>query len=1264
MRRFLEASGQIGRDLLAVDWDATPLGQPEEWPPALRNSVRILLTSRFSMWMAWGPELTFFCNDAYRHDTLGKKYPWALGKPASQVWLEIWDDIGPRIDHVMHTGESTWDESLLLFLTRSGYVEETYHTFSYSPLADDDGEVAGLLCVVKEDTEQVISARRIMTLRDLGTRSSELTEAETIASTCERLGLNQRSLPFTLVYLFDADGRSAVRAGMTGFAGAHPAAPATLVVGEPESAWPVTELVHGSPVVVDGIDRRFTDLPCGDWEEPPTQAFVVPLVQPRQPAPYGFLVVGMNRYRPLDEPYRDFVQLIAGHLAASITDARAFEFEKQRAESLARIDRAKTDFFTNVSHEFRTPLTLLLGPAEDALADAEDPLSPGQRERLTVVNRNAQRLLKLVNNLLDFSRLESGKVTSRFEQLDLAGYTAELATMFESAAIRAGLTLSIDCQPLSVRPYVDQDQWAKIVLNLVSNALKFTFEGGITVRLAEEAGAAVLTVSDTGIGIPPSELPYLFERFHRVPGARSRTHEGSGIGLALVQELTALHGGTVTATSSPGEGTTFTVRVPPGTTHLPSEHVQVGEVDELGEVADVARRAQEFVVETLRWLSDDAPSEPDRRLPARPTGGDGPRGRVLVVEDNADMRDYIAGLLQSEYDVETAADGLAALARVQAVAPDLILTDVMMPRLDGFGLLKQLHADPATMGIPVIMLSARAGEEGTLEGLEAGADDYLVKPFSARELRARVAVNMELDKVRRVRATLERSQSLLDQAQRLAKVGSWEVDLTSNTVTASDELGRLMERSPEDIASLGYHRFVDELVHPDDRAAVRTALEQAAPDSQFSYDARVLLPSGAERVVSVHGEVVASQDGVPRVLRGSVQDITDQRLAEQTIASAAALEEAASREHTIADELQRSLLPERSFEIEHLDVATYYRAGVEGTQVGGDWYDIIELGAGRTAFVVGDVMGRGVTAAAVMGQLRSAVRAFAKLDLQPAEILEYLDGIVQDMDGDQIVTCVYAIFDSTDQILRYATAGHLPPLLSVPGQPTQHLDVSGPPLGAGYFGMQTESVALNRGSTVTFYTDGLVERRNRDIDVGVDSLAELLTEHASTPLAGLPELLVDRLLPDAQDDDIAILMTRVNADPFEAAVAHRLSGEEPRVVATSRRVVADHLRDWAVSEELVDEVVLMASELVTNAFVHGRGPIDLRLRRTGSEVILEVQDRAAYRPRRRRAEDDDEHGRGLMIVSVLADRWGSRATGTGKAVWFSRLLSHPTRGPG
>ncbi|MET0930801.1 MAG: SpoIIE family protein phosphatase [Aeromicrobium sp.] len=1246
-------TSEVGRDLAAVDWSTTPLGPSDEWPQSLKTAVRILLSSKFSMWMAWGPELTFFCNDSYRRDTLGKKYPWALGRPASEVWSEIWPDIGPRIRTVISTGEATWDESLLLLLERSGFIEETYHTFSYSPLFDDAGRVAGMLCVVSEVTDEVISTRRMTTLRDLAARTTgQLTEAEAIAAAGEQIEADPLSLPFGLVYLLDDEGTTLRRACCAGLAVDDGLAPPAIPVDGASTPWPVDDALAGREVMVD-LDPP-ADRPAGPWDGPPRQALVVPLVGAASSRPYGFLVVGLSRYRPVDAAYTGFVDLLAGQLSAAITAARTFEGEKRRAETLARLDQAKTDFFTNVSHEFRTPLTLLLGPAADALNDPLLPAGDRQRARFEVIHRNGQRLLQLVNSLLDFSRLEAGGIASHFEPVELARVTEPLVTMFESAADQAGLTLSYEYDALSADCYVDVEHWAKIVLNLMSNAFKFTFDGGIAVTLREADGHAVLTVADTGTGIPAEEVPHLFERFHRVHGAVSRTHEGSGIGLALVSELARLHGGDADAASTVGDGTRMTVRIPLGRAHLPADEVFASS----GPREDGGSERADAVSQTWRWLQpalDTASAQP-----APVTGGG--RARVLVVDDNSDMRTYVAGLLRELYDVVTAGDGLEALERVEESRPDLILTDVMMPRLDGFGLLARLQDDPRSTSIPVIMLSARAGEEGTVEGLEAGAADYLVKPFAARELLARVRVNLELDRVRRVRATLERSEALLDQAQRLAKVGSWEVDLASNTVTGSEELLRLLGRSRREFEEMGFPGVISGVVHPDDTIRVNAVLDDLTVGQVTSYDMRTLGPDGTERFVTVRAALLGDDDGVPRTLQGSLQDVTEQRAAERVLADVRAREQVARREHAIAEELQRSLLPAETFDLEHLDVATFYRAGVEGTYVGGDWYDIIELPGARTAFVMGDVMGRGVRAASVMGQLRSAVRAFATIDLPPHEVMAHLDVLVQDLAGDQIVTCVYAVFDPVDETLRYANAGHLPPLIAVQGGQVRRLTAGGPPLGAGYGDVLTEEVPLAAGATIVFYTDGLVERRGQDIDDGIAGLEREIDRHGGASLRGLPESIVETLLPDGPDDDVAILVARVSVPDGIADLAMSVRTGTP-TVAEARQFVVERLHTWEVPEPVIRDLALITSELVTNAVVHGGSPIALRLERSGSRVVVLVRDEApGDLPRPRRPNDDDEHGRGLHIVEALSDEWGMRALVRGKCVWSARTWMSAVEG--
>jgi PAS domain S-box-containing protein len=697
-------SGGVGRDLLKVDWAATSLGPPEGWPRSLQAVVRLVLSSRFPMWMTWGEELTFLCNDAYRRDILDAKYPWALGKPAATVWAETWCDIGTRIDRVLSTGEATWDEKLLVLTQRGGHREEAYHTVSCSPLRNDSGAVRGVLGVVSDDTERVISSRRLRTLRAASAHpAAQLTEAEAIAAFCRSLESSSLDLPFHLVYLEDGDGETRL-AGRGGFTGPHPAAPAVLAPGSGQ-VWPRPGPVGSSPVVTERVDERFANLPSGGWDQPPSRAAVLP-IPGHPPSACGFLVVGLNPFHPFDAGYVDLLQLVAAGLGSVVSAARTGDFERQRAESLVH----------------------------------------------------------------------------------------------------------------------------------------------------------------------------------------------------------------------------------------------------------------------------------------------------------------------------------------------------------------------------------------------------------------------------------------LDQAQRLASLGSWEVDLDNGVIQASDELQRIVGRTCEELQDLGFPGLISEVVHPQDRTVVMQAIATLRAGGDVRYEVRVLRPDGGEVSLSVRGVAVADVHDGPRVLRGSVQDVTAHRKAVESLARDQAAAEVAAREHEIAGELQASLLPQRSFDLRHLEVATYYRAGVAGTQVGGDWYDVIELSEARTALVVGDVMGRGVAAAAIMGQVRAAVRAYAGLGLPPAALVESMDAVVRDLAPDQMVTFVYAVFDPADLVLRFANAGHVPPFVRHADRSCIRLGgQSQPPLGIGAATSVTREVQLAPGATVVLYTDGLVERRGEHLETGIADLQKTVGA-LDVPLDEMPVALVRSRLPAGfSEDDVAVLVARVPA---------------------------------------------------------------------------------------------------------------------------------------
>jgi signal transduction histidine kinase/DNA-binding response OmpR family regulator len=812
---------QMARRMRNFDWSATPLGAPEAWSRNLRTSVRIILTSRHPMFVWWGGQLINLYNDDYG-DFLHRKHPWALGRPAAEVWPEVWDQVRPRVEFARRRDAGTYDEALPFVMHRKGYPEETYVTFSYSPVPDDDGAFGGILCPVTEETRRIVGERQLALLRELAVRTARARapmEACTLAA--HALATNRADLPFTLIYLLDDKPGTATLVGHSGVPAGDPVAPARIDTEHP-SIWPIADVVGARRSrVVSDLSAIADRLPVAHGSFRPNRAVIMPLLMAEQPSQLrGVLIMGLSPLRRYDDNYERFLGLVAGAISGAISTSHAYDAERQRAEALASLDRAKTEFFSNVSHEFRTPLTLMLGPLEEELR-----LGPRGNERMRVVYRNARRLLKLVNTLSDFSRTEKGRLAATYEPTDLSTFTAELASVFRSAIETAGLSLDIDCEPLAKAIYVDRDMWETIVLNLMSNAFKFTFSGGIKVSLQACGPQVVLSVRDSGVGIAPSEIHQIFNRFHRGPNKRSRTHEGAGIGLALVRQLVELHGGTIVAESVEGRGTTFTASLPSGIAHLPADRV----VHAHRPLA-LAQPAAVFAEDAALWLRNDVKDAIIDQAP--PSLG---RERVLVADDNADLRDYVAQLMAREYEVVLVANGRAALAAVQRARPDLVLADVMMPELDGFGLAQHLRLDPATADIPIVLLSAQAGEESRVEGLErGGVDDYLVKPFSARELLARVRTHLKLASSRRaVREALARSNAELERrvAERTSALQEREQQLAGQVVaveTLQSISTRLISESTRDGF---YTQLLDatmELMHAD-----AASLQALAPGGEW-----------------------------------------------------------------------------------------------------------------------------------------------------------------------------------------------------------------------------------------------------------------------------------------------------------------------------------------------------------------------------------------------------------------------------------------------
>ena len=970
MHALFAAGGEMGALMAQLDWAASPLGPVSGWPQSLRSVLSILLTSQQPILIWWGPELVQFYNDAYRPILGRSMHPAALGARGTVTWSGIWEVIAPMIATVQR-GESTLVENGLLILDRNGYPEEGYFDYAYSPIRDESGSVGGIFAACADMTTRVIGDRRLRLLRDL---SADVGASPTLQAAADRavqtLATATHDVPFAAIFLINAEG-SISSASAVGLAGPD----------IDPTAWPLDQAsAAGGPVVLTGLQESGRQLPGGPWTEPAHTAVMIPLAT-RTAQPDGVVILGVSPRRALDDDYLSFLAVVAGQLAAALTSGRAREEERAKAAALAALERAKAAFVANVSHEFRTPLTLLLGPLERCLAEPQLPAAV--RDELEAAHRNAERLLRLTNTLLDFSQMQDGRFDASFEPVDLPLLTAQITRSFQSAFEHSGVDLVVDCPSDPAPVFVDVGLWEKVVLNLLSNAYKFTFSGSVTVSTRISDGRARLVVADTGEGIPAEELPRLFERFHRVAGMRSRSHEGTGIGLAFVYDLVHLHGGAITASSATGAGTTFTIDLPLGAAHLPADQCR----QPRSGPPQLATAG--FMADSLLWLqAEHAPRllAPPAAAPAEEPG----RPTILVVDDNQDMRHYLVRTLQEHFDVRTASDGAAALAALEGWTPDLVLTDVMMPNLTGLELTRRLRSDPATAHLPIIMLSARAGPGAAVDGIGAGADDYLTKPFTTAELLARCRTNIEL-------------------------------------------------------------------------AALRAA---ALREAELRYE----------------------------------------------------------REHAVALQLQYALLPGELPTMDNLTVAAHYQPCTQDAKVGGDWYDVIDLGDGHVVAVIGDVVGHDLRAAATMARYRNAIRAYAIEDSSPAAILDRVDQFADRLES-EFATVVVVTLETGTGVLRYANAGHPPPLIGRAGSVTRTLDEAlYPPLGLSPHPRPEGRERLLVGETLLMYTDGLIERRDEAIHDGIDRLTKafeaLTPEH---PLGKVPEQLAVDLVGSRSDDDVAVL---------------------------------------------------------------------------------------------------------------------------------------------
>jgi len=598
---FLSGGGEMGELIRAFDWSKTTLGPVESWPQSLRTAISICLNATMPISIIWGKELVQLYNDAYRPIAIGR-HPRILGGTVPMNWPDTWPDLQKWFEGVFE-GYPVYIENTLLVTTRNGLDEECYYTLSFSPIWDENSKVGGVFHAIQETTVQILHERRLRSTRALSDLLAGVKDTDELFSKAVKtLSDNKNDIPFLVIYEVEKDKELTLHS-LSGIEAGLKISPQMLSLDPSDPEWKAWEFlqpaIEGKMHIIDNL-LDICHIHADPWSVPVEQAVCMPVMLPGKSTPQAILIAGTSPRLRLDDQYMNFFEQIANQLSSAIANITAYEQERKRAEALAQIDRAKTTFFSNVSHEFRTPLTLMLGPIEDVLAKDHTQVLPQNRELLTIAHRNGLRLHKLVNTLLDFTRIEAGRIQASYRPTDLSRFTAGLASNFRSLIEKAGVKLKVDCPSLPQPLFIDQDMWEKIVLNLLSNAFKHTFEGEIKILMRWKQEHAQLVIEDTGIGIEPHQLPHVFERFHRVPNARSRTHEGSGIGLALVSELVKLHGGSISVESVINQGTRFTVSIPSGKEHLPSDRINAETT-----LPSTGLGIKPFIEEALLWSPEE-----------------------------------------------------------------------------------------------------------------------------------------------------------------------------------------------------------------------------------------------------------------------------------------------------------------------------------------------------------------------------------------------------------------------------------------------------------------------------------------------------------------------------------------------------------------------------------------------------------------------------------------------------------------------------------
>ncbi|MCV7329687.1 SpoIIE family protein phosphatase [Mycobacterium cookii] len=1255
----------MGRRFAEFDWTAHPLGPPMAWATEVRSAVALVLTSRFPtvLWLD-SEELFLVYNDAYI-PILDDRHPVALGQRGQYAWWDVWESVKPMVRSVIATGEATWSYDLRLPMMTAGRRRERFFTFTYSPLIGKDGQTFGIFCPSFETTDRVLSERRLHLLNAVASAVLDTNTLDDAAGAAVAACADQPDVPFVAAYIGDPEtGDVTLRAATPAVRPLLPLSLATLTKSEPKPRTRATmHVVENVAAMIDGID----DVLAGDC---PDQALLLPLGE----GPVaGALLVATSPLAVLDEQYIGFCQLLADQLSSAMASAVSYEQQRQRADALAELDHAKTAFLTNVSHEFRTPLTLLLGPLDDALSDsAPDSTLSNQ---LSTARRNAGRLQRLVDALLDFSRIEAGRATASLICTDVGALTSHIAAPFSELCERAGLELVLDCHPAVAD--VDPGMWETIILNVLSNAVKYTLTGSVTVTTHSDTAFCHITIRDTGVGIAAADLERLGERFFRADSAHGRSVEGTGIGLSLVQGLVELQQGTVEFHSQLGRGTAVTIRLPRSARGKPVEHSPAGLLD------------NPYVVEAGQW----ALARPAQAEGEAPVADD--RELVLVADDNADMRAHLERVLSPRWRTVLVADGQEGIETARRLRPDVIVTDVMMPRLDGFEFIAAIRADPKLAATPVLMLSARAGAEAISEGYSGGADDYLPKPFTSSDLIDRVAAR--LSAVARERATRQTSDAQAQMDLDFAKLDAALQSADSGAAIATALQGCSFASGDAPVICLGvldsdgknirfeygdpvpgemrdrYHvASMNTPIVPVD--VIKTGQPMIITDTlSLSSRYRHVVNETVDVVRACISQPLRGMDGRVIGSLGMLWPTTREfdpaeldwaaRIAKLTQSALDGLRNV-QREHRIAVDFQDHLLDLDRGSTAAV-VAAVYQPGGEAMRVGGDWYLVVPLKEpGQVAVSVGDVVGHGLPAAIAMSRLRAAVAATALMDADPAAVLATLDRYASTIPGARCATVSYAVIDAAQgdgpARVSYSCAGHPYPLLLTPDQPAAFLsDGRRPPVAAWESSLKqnTAGQELPAGSVILLYSDGLIERPGESLDQGFLRLQGAAGFRADLPVGELCTELLERMAPPGgYTDDVVLLALRP---------CHSAARSFATVVPAALDCIADvrhQLRDWlsgvGVDPRRESDILLATGEALTNAIEHGSTTdtcktVSVEVFVRGQAITATISDAGQWSGDSSASQRSQKRGRGLTMINGLADDVKTTRTAGGTQVTLS-----------